>query len=83
MRHLGDICATLRYEAGIGDISQGLYDAAHEAADAIESLQDWLKEADSAWCDAVILVTHPDPDRQWLAKQCLYAWRDKVKEALS
>lgn len=38
-----------------------------------------LREANErAWPEAVILVTHPDPERQEKAKTALYAWQDKV-----
>lgn len=49
----------------------------------VERLRALLIEADSAWAEAVILVTHTDPERQLLAKRRLFAWRDKVAEALS
>jgi len=48
-----------------------------------EKLRALLREAESAWCEAAILVAHADPERQRLAKARLFAWRDKVAEALS
>lgn len=48
-----------------------------------ERLTDLLREADEvAWPEAVILVTHPDPERAAKAKSAFYEWREKTRATL-